>query len=194
MSHINLEFVDLDDLREQVSTLHLMFFGAPLPAPANDPAVPENLALFTSEELAVELNERSVPAPDAGANPVPDQAAKRKRGRPPKDKGATPEPANEAQATAATEEPAPAAEAVPNGPVEPSKDAHGVAPNLPTEDQMLALLSEVYSDSGDMELVRGIMREVGGDSQLSLIAPGKWPALHERLSQEKQRLAKGNAA
>jgi hypothetical protein len=188
MNKLTLNFVDIPDLARQLQAV-ILFFGKATDMPAE-----VNLALFNDEELKTELAERAAieeaPKSNGGAVVNIDQAPKRKRGRPPKappTQAAAAEPtAGEAQAP--TNEPAPQAAALPtDAPTEPSRDPAGVAPDMPTEDAMLQLLSDVYSASGDMELVRNCMQEVGGKTQLSMIPVNLWPKLRERLSAERDR-------
>ena len=59
---------------------------------------------------------------------------------------------------------------------------------MPEEDEVMALISQVYSSSNDMQLIRTVLQDVGGKTQLSQIPQNLWPALVARLHEELKRL------
>lgn len=191
MSQLILDFDSLSDLRMQLEG-----FGAGLP-PSLSPA--NSLALYDDDELEAERMRRkgivltsNTPQAEPAPPAEPEAAAPaKKRGRPAKKEPEQPELFPEGQPI--TGEPPPNVVNIKQA-KEPDKNADSVAPSLPTEDEMLALMSEVYSKSGDMELVRGVMQEVGGKTQLSQIPTAAWPALQKRLLEERARLTATGAA
>ena len=187
MSKLVIRFDTMDQLRDQLIAITTLYFGL-TPDDNKPPEEVPTLALFTSAELVNELHRREAQDPEAVAPPPAPEPEKRRRGRPPKN---APPPQQELKLNGG--EQAPEKEATPATPHEPDKEATSVAPDMPTEDQVLGLMTEVYSASGDMELVRAIMSDVGGKTQLSQIPPKLWPELIKRLSKEQMRL-KGAAA
>jgi hypothetical protein len=182
MSKLTLEFSTAPELRMQVLELADIIGAEGVPAPPNG----ESLALYSNEELMSELTLRAAVEGHAGAKGVDPavaaneptaEPAKKGRGRPKK------------EAAAATAEPPPSPAATPLAPTpKPDKAASSVAPDLPNEDDVMALISQVYSASNDMLLIRAVLQEVGGKTQLSQIPVNLWPALVARLNQELTRL------
>lgn len=203
MNKLTLRFDSLAHLQQQLAGI-LSLVGDTVPAPANDET---SLALYSSDELLAELTMRQTTVearpngsppemPDDAKMPTPENnpvpaVAKRKRGRPPKavSTQAATASATVAAADPATNEPAPEPAALPTEAAKPpDPNPASVAPELPGEDDMLLLLSETYSASDDMELVRNIMKEVGGKTQLSQIPVNLWPTLRDRLQGELARI------
>jgi hypothetical protein len=195
MSSLHLEFDDLADLRAQ-----LVRFGSHESVPLTPTG---SIALFSTAELLVELSRRDdlpIQYPSTGngeaqgADSHPEPTPPEAEAEAPKKKKQNPRKMQDERKAATMaelphgtpgEEP-PTAKGTPK---EPDTNSASPAPSLPTEDDMLALMSEVYSKSGDMELVRSVMQEVGGKTQLSQINVALWPMLQKRLFAERDRLA-----
>ena len=191
-----IKFESIDELRDKLADV----YGLVTP----QPDMPVGLALFSSEELHAELDARmhagqaqSAPAANDPAPTLPVDPPKAKRGRPAKKPAALlagngAAPAETVTRRRANSTPSPAA--VPETPSPaPDKRSESVAPEPPNEDNIMDLMSQVYSASNDMELIRNLMLEVSGKTQLSQIQVTLWPALVTRLEGELARL-KGTPA
>jgi hypothetical protein len=196
MSKLTIKFNSMNELRDQLIAISTLYFGVDASEASSTEPAPA-LALYTSEELQGELHRRQTSsAPEPATTPTTPE--KRKPGRPKKNSAPTPTSAStykQVELPIRDEAPPLNEAAKPLPPQEPALSGETVAPHLPTEDQVLGLMSEVYSSSGDMELVRAIMSDVGGKTQLSQIPPRLWPELMKRLTKEQVRLnGKGAAA
>ena len=143
-----------------------------------------SLALYNNDELAEELARRQ----DDVKTDTPTEPKKPGRPRKIQSVAPPPKPTTEAVEQQAEPQPDPAATAVAK-PVEPTQAAGTVTGNLPTVDQMLKLMTTVYSKCGDIQLVRSIAEEVCGKVNLADCAPDKFPELKRRLDAKLAELS-----
>ena len=216
MIEVKFTVATAEELQATIERVGAMLGGVQM-LPITDPP---SLALYSDEELLSQLAERGIggpdPEPSTDVAPEPAPAPRKKPGRPPKLVNAAPaDPAAEAAKAAAEAvaaaaaapaepkpepepdpkpepEPEPAAVAVAK-PVEPSQEAGTVTQNLPTVDQMLKLMTTVYSKCGDIQMVRAMAEKVCGKVNLADCAPDKFPEL-KRLLESKLVELQGAAA
>lgn len=203
MIHVHFEVATADELQQMLERLGHMASGVQslgqAPDPIRDAEGREGLALYTDAELVLEVERRRSASGQTELDLVP---AKSKPGRKPKLQAVAPapaaapaaaEPPAEASADPA-KEPAPEPAAVAKAtPTEPKVD-NAIAPEPLTEAAMLKLMQELYAESGDLTMVRGLCTEVCGKPQMSEVRPELYPQLKERIEAELERVRAEKAA
>lgn len=167
MNHLQIAFEDSQHLRSQIGHL----YDTLNPEPATEQAVP-SLALYSTEEIKSELERRTF---DIG-NADPIQPEKAKPGRKAKPPPAPPAPA-------AANDPEPDKAALPDGPQEVDRDIGGAAPDLPSSEDMEALLARFFAVAS-LDTMRQIVFETTGAKTLKAAPRDTWPKLKARLEHE----------
>ncbi len=189
MIEVRFAVASAEELQAQLNRIAAMVSGVQMLPQSEAPP----LALFTSEELHEELQSRQAaddarrqsPEPAAATALAAAEPEKRKPGRPSKLKAVAPPPtpAPEPQPDPANPfepEPQPAAVAAAK-PEVPSQQAGTLTQNVPTVEQMMKLMTQLYGKCKDILLVRSIAEEVCGKVNLADCPPDKFPALKAKL-------------
>ncbi|MET0312321.1 MAG: hypothetical protein ABW051_09745 [Burkholderiaceae bacterium] len=187
MTTINVHFdvASADELRDVLEKLGHMASGVQTLRQGGEGR--EGLALYGDDELVVELERRRTAS---GQTELVLEQAKAKPGRKPKLQAVVPPPVepDPQPAKEAANEPAPDPKAVAQAkPTEPSTD-NPIAPETLTEADMLKLMQELYAESGDLTMVRGLAEEVCGKPQMSEVKPELYPQLKKRIEEELERV------
>jgi hypothetical protein len=188
MIEVKFTVASAQDLQGCIARIHQMINGGTPGDGRKDATINSldapSLALYNDGELADELKRRQEggkPADDTSTTAPGTDAPKRRPGRPQKLQAVAPPTPPATEEGAATEPPPDPAAVAAAKPTEPSQAAGTVTGNLPSVEQMLKLMTTVYSKCGDINLVRGIAEEVCGKVNLADCDPNKFPALKARL-------------